>query len=165
MRTGFGQDTIPRMKASDHNSASGAGRREFATTRWSVVISAGQTHSPDSQRALASLCETYWVPLYVYVRRRVSDVNEAQDLTQAFFAELLEKNYVGTASPARGRFRAFLLTALKHFLSKEWERARAQKRGGGRPLYSLDFDSADSLLRFGPAPGLTAEQCFDKQWG
>ncbi|MDA1051400.1 MAG: sigma factor [Planctomycetota bacterium] len=104
----------------------------FATTHWSIVVSAGQTPSPDSRRALASLCEAYWQPLYAYARRRVPDFNEAQDLTQAFFAELLEKNYVGSATPERGRFRAFLLTAFKHFLSKQWEKAKAQKRGGGR---------------------------------
>jgi len=152
------------MDADDRNPGAASRDREFATTRWSLVISAGQNSSPESQRALASLCETYWPPLYAYVRRRVPDVNEAQDLTQAFFAELLEKNYVGTATPARGRFRAFLLTALKHFLSKERDRARAQKRGGGRRLYSLDFASADSALQVDPAAGLTAEQCFDKQW-
>lgn len=141
-----------------------AASSRFATTRWSVVISAGHNSSPDSKRALASLCETYWYPLYAYVRRRVPDVNEAQDLTQAFFAELLEKNYVGSATRERGRFRAFLLTAFKHFLSKEWEKAKTQKRGGGRAPLSLDFDSADSSLRIDPAAGLTAEQFYDQQW-
>lgn len=139
-------------------------RHEFATTRWSIVISAGRDSTHDSKRALESLCETYWYPLYAYVRRRVADTNEAHDLTQAFFAELLEKNYVGSAVPERGRFRAFLLTALKHFLSKQWERARAQKRGGGRAPISLDFEAADSSFRFQPASGLTAEQDYDRQW-
>jgi RNA polymerase sigma-70 factor (ECF subfamily) len=113
---------------------------------------------------LESLCETYWYPLYAYVRRRVPDVNEAQDLTQAFFAELLEKNYVGSATPDRGRFRAFLLTAFKHFLSKGWKKAKAQKRGGGRAPIPLDFESADSSIRIEPASGLTAEQFYDQQW-
>jgi RNA polymerase sigma-70 factor (ECF subfamily) len=113
---------------------------------------------------LESLCETYWYPLYAYVRRRVADVSEAQDLTQAFFAELLEKNYVGSATPNRGRFRAFLLTAFKHFLSKEWEKAKAQKRGGGRAPIPLDFESADSKIRIETASGLTAEQFYDQQW-
>ena len=94
-------------------------------------MSAGRASSPDSRRALASLCETYWFPLYAYVRRRVLDVSEAHDLTQAFFAELLDKNYIGSATPERGRFRAFLITAFKHFLSKQWEKSRTQKRGGG----------------------------------
>ena len=127
------------MEPPDKLAAPSPPRHEFATTHWSIVISAGHDSSPDSKRALESLCETYWYPLYAYARRRVADVNEAQDLTQAFFAELLEKNYIGSAVPDRGRFRAFLLTAFKHFLSKQWEKAKAQKRGGGRTPISLDF--------------------------
>ncbi len=138
--------------------------RQFATTRWSLVVSAGRQSSPHSQQALAALCSTYWYPLYAYVRRRVADVNEAQDLTQAFFAELLEKNYVGAATPERGKFRAFLLTAFKHFLAKHWEKAKAQKRGGGRAPIPLDFSAADSTLRIEPAAGLTPEQWYDQQW-
>ena len=148
---------------SDDDRSRGKSPR-FATTRWSVVVSAGQQSSPDSQRALESLCEVYWYPLYIYVRRRVADVNEAQDLTQAFFAELLEKNYVGSATPDRGRFRAFLLTALKHYLSKQWEKGRAQKRGGGHVPISLDYQAADSSLTIEPASGLTPEQLYDQQW-
>lgn len=138
--------------------------RAFATTQWSIVVAAGHRSSPDSKHALESLCHAYWYPLYAYVRRRVPDVNEAHDLTQAFFAELLEKNYVGSATPERGRFRTFLLTAFKHFLGKRWEKARAQKRGGGRPSISLDFQSADSSLRIEPTAGLTAEQLYERQW-
>jgi RNA polymerase sigma factor (sigma-70 family) len=152
------------MESSDQNPAPVRASREFATTRWSIVISAGHRSSPDSKRALASLCETYWYPLYAYARRRVSDVNEAQDLTQAFFVELLEKNYVGAATPDRGRFRAFLLTAFKHFLAKEWEKAKAQKRGGSRAPISLDFQSADSSLRIEPSAGVTPEEFYDRQW-
>ena len=136
----------------------------FATTHWSIIAAAGYQPSADSKRALESLCAAYWHPLYAYVRRRVHDVNEAQELTQAFFAELLEKNYVGSATPERGRFRSFLLTAFKHFLSKEWEKAKAQKRGGGRVPISLDFHSEDSRLCIEPATGLTAEQYYDQQW-
>jgi RNA polymerase sigma-70 factor (ECF subfamily) len=94
----------------------------------------------------------------------VPDVNEAQDWTQAFFAELLEKNYVGSATPERGRFRSFLLTAFKHFLAKEMEKGKAQKRGGGRAPISLDFQTAESSLRIEPAAGLTAEQFYEQQW-
>ncbi len=141
-----------------------SGADEFATTRWSVVLTAGHGSSRDSRQALESLCKTYWYPLYAYVRRRVKDVNEAQDLTQAFFAELLEKNYVDSATPDRGRFRAFLLTAFKHFLSKQWSRAKAQKRGGGRAPIPLDFESADARCRIEPCAGLTAEQLYDRQW-
>ncbi len=136
----------------------------FATTRWSLVIQAGHASTTEADSALASLCEAYWCPLYSYVRRRVADTNEAQDLTQAFFAELLEKKYVEMATPERGRFRSFLLTSLKHFLSKEWEKAKAQKRGGGRSPISFDFESADTSFRIEPAGGHTPEQLFDRQW-
>lgn len=143
---------------------SGRPGREFDTTRWSIVVAAGRVSSPHSRQALAALCETYWLPLYGYVRRRVSDVSEAQDLTQAFFAELLQKNHVGAATPERGRFRSFLLTSLKHFLSKEWDRAKAQKRGGGRTPIALDFERADSRITLEPSVGLTPEQLYDRQW-
>lgn len=138
--------------------------RVFATTRWSMVISAGRQSSPESNRALAGLCETYWYPLYAYVRRRVTDVNEAHDLTQAFFCELLEKNYVESADPERGKFRAWLITAFKNFLSKEWDKAKAQKRGGGIAPIPLDFAAADSHINIEPATGLTPEQIYDQQW-
>jgi DNA-directed RNA polymerase specialized sigma24 family protein len=136
----------------------------FVATRWSVVLLAGRRSSPDSRQALQSLCEAYWYPLYAYARRQVGDINDAQDLTQAFFAELLAKNYVAAAKADRGRFRAFLLTSLKHFLSKEWAKDRAQKRGGGKAPISLDFKSADSQYGIEPAGGLTAEQLYDREW-
>ena len=138
--------------------------RAFATTRWSVVIAAGGDSSDGAKQALQVLCENYWLPLYGYACRRVSDRSEARDLTQAFFAELLEKNYVGDADRRRGKFRAFLLTAFKHFLSKEWDKAKALKRGGGRSFISLDFDLADSSIQIDPATDLTAEQIYDHQW-
>lgn len=152
------------MASDEPHSATPASHRTFATTQWSVVIAAGRESSPDSREALAALCWTYWAPLYAYVRRRVPDVNEAQDLTQAFFAELLEKNYVGQADQQRGQFRGFLLTAFQHFLSKEWEKARAQKRGGGKVAIPLDFRSVDSSFRIEPTGGLTAEQLYDREW-
>jgi RNA polymerase sigma-70 factor (ECF subfamily) len=138
--------------------------RQFEATRWSLVLAAGHRSSPDAQRAMASLCEAYWYPLYAYVRRRVPDINQAHDLTQDFFAELLAKNYVGSATAERGRFRAFLLTALKHFLFKEWDRAKAQKRGGGKVPIPLDFESADSRYRIESSRGLTAEEHYDREW-
>lgn len=151
------------MKSNEHDSGPVPPRHQFATTHWSIVSSAGHK-SPSSDRALETLCETYWYPLYAYIRRRVPDVNEAQELTQAFFAELLEKNYVGTATPERGRFRAYLITALKHFLGKEWEKAKAQKRGGGRVPLSLNFPSEDASNSLEPAGGITPEQRYDQQW-
>lgn len=152
------------MSSRVPHSAPLPSHRAFATTQWSVVIAAGQDSSPGSREALAALCKTYWAPLYAYVRRRVPDVNEAQDLTQAFFAELLDKNYVGQAEQQRGQFRAFLITAFKHFLSKEWEKRKAQKRGGGKAPIPLDFRSVDSSIRIEPSGGLTAEQLYDREW-
>jgi RNA polymerase sigma-70 factor (ECF subfamily) len=152
------------MSARDDSPPPAADFRRFATTQWSVVLAAGGIEPKEARKALSHLCEIYWYPLYGYVRRRVPEVSEAQDLTQAFFAELLEKNYVSAAMPQRGRFRAFLLTAFKHFLSKQWEKARAQKRGGGFSPISLDFDSADSSFSIEPASGLTADQFYDQQW-
>src|SRR5262245_2127506 len=120
------------MSASDPFPKPGpAHARQFATTRWSLVAAAGQGSSPQSQQALATLCKVYCYPLYAYSHRHLSSAHDPQDLTQAFFAELLEKGYLQAADPQRGKFRSFLLTAFKHFLSRERERACAQKRGGG----------------------------------
>src|SRR5262245_20123781 len=105
---------------------------DFQTTQWSVVLAAGQRVSPDAERALSELCQKYWLPLYGYVRRRVGDLYEAQDLTQEFFCRVLEKNFFAAADPTRGRFRAFLLSSLKNFLANQWEKSRAAKRGGGK---------------------------------
>ena len=114
--------------------------------------------------ALESLCQAYWFPLYAYVRKRVVNVEEARDLTQAFFEQLLEKNYLAEANSERGRFRSFLITAFKHFLSKEWEKARAEKRGGGRVTLSLDFQDGDSRISHEPTCDLTPEQIYEQQW-
>src|SRR4051812_8557054 len=135
--------------------------RDFATTRWSVVLAAGRRTSPESRQALEDLCHRYWPPLYAYVRGRVQDVDTARDLTQEFFARLLEKNILAAADPERGRFRAFLLIACKNFLANERDRARAAKRGGGRPILSLDFDAFDS--RCGPAHDETPERIYLRQ--
>ena len=138
--------------------------RIFATTQWSVVLAAGHKSSPEAGAALARLCEMYWYPLYAYVRRRGNNVDEAQDLTQGFFAQLLEKDYVASADPDRGRFRAFLLTAFKHFLSKQRDKARAQKRGGRRAQFSLDLELGESRYVAGPTDKLTPDQVFDREW-
>jgi RNA polymerase sigma-70 factor (ECF subfamily) len=136
----------------------------FQTTHWSLVLRAGQRADRDADTALATLCERYWYPLYVYVRRRVADGAEAQDLTQEFFAWLLEKNPLASACPERGRFRGFLLTALKNFLANQWDRAKAQKRGGGVRRLSLDLDDGESRLRLEPAHELTPERLYARQW-
>jgi RNA polymerase sigma-70 factor (ECF subfamily) len=128
-----------------------------------VVLAAGTGETTESNRALAKLCDAYWPALYAYVRRRIQQVDEAEDLTQAFFERLLEKNYLAEANPQRGRFRAFLLTAFKHFLSKEWAKAKAQKRGGGRKPLSLDFARYDASWAE-PADEQTAERHYQRQW-
>ncbi len=138
--------------------------RGFATTQWSAVLLAGHESSPDAGAALAGLCETYWYPLYAYVRRRGHDMNDAQDLTQEFFSLLMDRNYVAAARPERGRFRSFLLVSFKHFLSKERDRANAQKRGGHRLTISLDLASGESRYLGTSTSSLTAEQLYERQW-
>lgn len=143
---------------------SARGPHEFETTRWSLVLAAGHRSSPDAQAALTTLCRSYWFPLYSYVRRRVGNRDEAQDLTQAFFVQLLEKDYLAVARPERGKFRAFLLTSLKHFLSNQWDKARAQKRGGGRAAIPLDLAAGESRYCLEPMDELTPERLFERQW-
>ena len=140
------------------------GGSRFETTHWSLVLAAGHDSSPDSNEALSTLCRTYWYPLYAYVRRRVKDVHEAEDLTQAFFAQLLAKRRLAVAQAGRGKFRSFLLASLKNFLDNEWDKARTQKRGGGRKLIPLDFQSGESRYKLEPADELTPERLYDKQW-
>ena len=122
-------------------------RAVFVTTHWSVVLAAGDAKSPQANEALEKLCRTYWYPLYAYVRRKGYDADEAQDLTQEFFARLLAKNYLSVADRNKGKFRSFLLGTLEHFLAREWTKAHAQKRGGGNLTFSLDELDAENLLR------------------
>src|SRR4051812_27186607 len=139
-----------------------AGR--FATTRWSIVLAAGQQPSSGSQEALATLCRMYWYPLYAFVRRLGHQPADAQDLTQAFFTCLLEQEYLQAANKERGRFRSFLLACFRHFLSKRRDRARAQKRGGGRSLLPLDFVVGEHQYTLEPAHELTAERLYERRW-
>lgn len=136
----------------------------FATTRWSLIAGAAQQNSPEARAALEALCGAYWYPVYAYVRRRVSDVHTAQDLTQSFFARLLERGTIAGANPERGRFRAFLLTACKRFLINEWEMDRAAKRGGRQSILSLDLSRGESRYSTEPADTLTPERLFERQW-
>lgn len=139
-------------------------RVSFATTHWSLVLEAGRAPRADADSALATLCQHYWYPLYAYVRRRVQDVSEAQDLTQEFFARLLEKELLAQAAPDRGRFRSFLLTAMQNFLTNEWRKTQATKRGGGLQVLSIDFDAGDSRLNLDPGHAWTAEKLFERNW-
>jgi RNA polymerase sigma-70 factor (ECF subfamily) len=152
------------LPVDEQHDPAPSGSRQFATTRWSLVLAAGKRSSPQSSAALATLCENYWYPLYAYVRRRGHEANEAEDFTQAFFARLLEKNDLAAADPERGRFRSFLLASLKHFLANEWDRARAEKRGGGRAALSIDFGTAEERYRAEPTHDLTPEKIFERRW-
>ena len=152
-----------------HSSVSNGHSPRFATTRWSLVLLAKDRPSSDSRAALADLCRAYWYPIYSLIRRRSRDAHEAQDLTQGFFTTLLEKNFLGQVDPARGRFRAFLLAAIKHFVANEWDKKRAQKRGGDRSIVSLnirsfDWNSGESRFAMEPAHGVTPERQFERQW-
>ncbi|MBE7502710.1 MAG: sigma-70 family RNA polymerase sigma factor [Verrucomicrobiales bacterium] len=138
--------------------------RGFARTRWSVVLKAAQAVGPEAEAALASLCETYWFPLYAFVRRQGHPPHDAEDLTQAFFARLLERRYLDGLEREGGRFRSFLLTALKRFLANEWDRVRAAKRGGRRSIVSLDGESAESRYEVEPSHALTPDKVYERQW-
>jgi RNA polymerase sigma factor (sigma-70 family) len=140
-----------------------ARRQTFVTTHWSVVLSAARSDTTHARDALAKLCQTYWPPLYAYVRRRGYSAEDAEDLTQGFFAALLQHKAVATVSPDKGRFRSFLLASLNHFLSDEWDKTRAQKRGSGKVI-SFDTQTAETWLEQVPSPNLTPEKAFELRW-
>jgi RNA polymerase sigma-70 factor (ECF subfamily) len=129
------------------------------------VLSARDKNSPQSADALEKLCRAYWYPLYAYVRRTGQSKENAEDLTQAFFARLLEKNFLEAAEPERGRFRSFLLVALKRFLANEWDRSRAQKRGGGRTPVSLDTELAERKFKIETSAGdISPDRLYERRW-
>jgi RNA polymerase sigma-70 factor (ECF subfamily) len=136
----------------------------FTTTHWTVVLKAGETDSPSATQALDQLCRTYWYPLYAFVRRKGHSSHDAQDLTQAFFARLLEKNYVAQADRERGRFRTYLLAALTHFLADEWDKAQRLKRGGGQAIISFDAALAEERYRLEPIDQLDAAKLYERRW-
>jgi len=147
----------------------GAGRTEgaspaFTTTHWSVVLAAREAHSPRSAQALETLCRAYWYPLYAYVRRQGYSPEDALDSTQAFFARLLEKNYLGQVEPQKGKFRSFLLAALRHFLSDQRDQARTVKRGGRVVHISLDAQDAEARYRLEPVDRMDAERILERRW-
>jgi RNA polymerase sigma factor (sigma-70 family) len=154
------QDMARQSNAVDDSSDP----RWFSTTHWSVVLSAGRTESSHASDALEKLCRGYWPPLYSYIRRQGHGPTDAQDLTQAFFAKLLAKNFWARADPQKGRFRSFLLTALRHFLADERDRARTAKRGGGLSFISLDEQASEERYLQGLSQNLSGEQQFDRQW-
>jgi RNA polymerase sigma-70 factor (ECF subfamily) len=137
----------------------------FATTQWNVVLAARDGTEGEARRALESLCEAYWYPLYAYLRRRGPSAEEARDLTQGFFADLLSRDFLAAIDRSKGRFRSFLLASLENFLSHEREKQQALKRGGGvRPL-PLDVETAETRYALEPADQLTPEKVFERRWG
>ncbi len=151
------------MGTTSSHTATAANPACFLTTHWSVVLAAGHP-SPRSQAALEKLCRTYWYPLYTYVRRRGYSPEDAQDLTQEFFFRLLRHNWVAAADQARGRFRSFLLMALNRFLTNEWHKGSARKRGGGVRMIPLEFQTAETRFVREPVDTRTPEQCYEQQW-
>jgi RNA polymerase sigma-70 factor (ECF subfamily) len=153
------------MSPLDQKSQSGVpGSERFRTTHWSIVLAAGRRSSPGAKGALEALCRVYWYPMYAYLRRKGYSPDDAQDLTQSFFARLLEKNVAGKADRTRGKFRSFLLASLDHFLAGEWRRAGTRKRGAGRVALSLEFASGESRYALEPAHELTAEKIYQRRW-
>lgn len=146
-----------------NSNAAPHGAGNFATTRWSVVLAAG-TDNTRAGDALGELCRLYWYPLYAFVRRQGHAPHDAQDLTQEFFARLIEKQWLGDVARERGRFRAWLLASMRHFLANEWNKVRTQKRGGGAPVVSLDETDAEGRYLHEPAALVDAEQLYDRRW-
>lgn len=136
----------------------------FATTRWTLVVRAGSITAPESKRALEELCRLYWYPLYAYVRRQGRSREDAEDITQGFFARFLQRNYLEGLSVEKGRFRAFLLGALKHYLANEHDRNKRLKRGGDSTILSLDWELADQRYQIEPADYSSPDRLYDRAW-
>jgi RNA polymerase sigma-70 factor (ECF subfamily) len=139
------------------------GSSQFPPTRWTLVVEAGDPHRKDAHSALVFLCENYWYPLYAYLRRRGYRADQAQDLTQGFFIQVLEGRYLDRADPEKGRFRSFILTSLKFFVADEQDRQRAHKRGGGL-VVPLEFSSGEERYQREPAHDETPERIFERRW-
>ncbi len=151
----------PSYPAGGDPPATAAG---FHTTHWSVVLAARAKDASSGKEALASLCSSYWYPLYAFIRRQGSSRDEAEDLTQEFFYRFLERNSLAYVQPAAGKFRSFLLACLKNFLANERERAHAQRRGSGQPLVPLDSTDAETRYSLEPADQRTSEAVFERRW-
>ena len=142
------------------------GAAQFRTTRWSVVYRAGarECSEEDGRRALEELCRAYWRPLHTYVRRQGYSEDDAQDLTQEFFARLLQDSSLSFVHESKGRFRSFLLASIKHLLANEWKRATRQKRGGGAAHFSLEEEMATGRAQPELLDHLDPEKAFEKRW-
>jgi RNA polymerase sigma-70 factor (ECF subfamily) len=153
------------LRPTSEPAPHGSGHAQFDQTHWSLVLSAAGRRNPSqAAKSLEQLCSLYWPPLYAFIRRQGESPQDAEDLTQEFFLRLLDKDYLKTVDQSKGRFRSFLLASLKHFLSNERDKARAQKRGGGQPALSLDFSSAETHAHFQPAENDTPETIFERRW-
>jgi RNA polymerase sigma factor (sigma-70 family) len=138
---------------------------QFPNTRWTLVLAAANEDQPGYRAAaLSSLCESYWYTLYAYLRRRGYDSDQAGDLTQEFIVRLLSGRYIDRADPEKGRFRSFLLSSLKLFLSDEWDREHAKKRGGGAPTLPFEISSGEELYRREPSHDETPERIYERRW-
>jgi RNA polymerase sigma factor (sigma-70 family) len=152
------------MDNGGHEGVSRSGRQGFEATRWSLVLAAQGDDTVKAGNALAELCRVYWYPLYAFVRRMGRTSEEAEDLTQEFFARVIEHSYFDAAAQAKGKFRTFLLTAFRHFLANEWDKTRAQKRGGGVPVLSIDQQQAEERFDLEPADPASPEKLYERQW-
>ncbi len=152
------------MRTEEFHSGPEAHGGVFGTPHWSVVLAAGQQQSPQAAEALDQLCRTYWYPLYVYTRRRGYPPEDAQDLTQAFFAHLLSREFLTNVGPEKGKFRSFLLTCLKHFLTDEWKKAHTARRGGAAGPVSLDWEQAEARYRSETRNEASAEALYERRW-
>jgi RNA polymerase sigma-70 factor (ECF subfamily) len=153
------------MATSDNEPNPGMPKREwFVTTSWTNLMLARQEGTPEAGEALERLCAAYWYPLYAYVRRSGHSAEDAEDLTQAFFTQILEKNYLGAADRRKGKFRSFLLAALNHFLCNEWDYRKAAKRGGGKPMVSLDEKTPEDRYLLEPSTDVSPETIFENRW-
>lgn len=137
---------------------------DFATTRWTVVLAAGDGPTPEAAAALSTLCESYWYPLYAYARRRGQDAATSEDLVQSFFTRILEANYLDRADPARGRFRTFLLTAFQRFLINDYRKSTTERNGGGQFILSLNVGEAEVRLAREPIDRWTPEKAYAREW-
>jgi RNA polymerase sigma-70 factor (ECF subfamily) len=136
----------------------------FTTTRWSIVIKAGQGESPQADDALERLCRAYWYPIYIFLRRSGWTAHDAEDLTQAFFERVLEKDYLQAVDRTKGKFRSFLLAMLQHFVANHRRDARAEKRGGRVSFISINDESMDEKHLASAFADTSAEQSFERQW-
>jgi RNA polymerase sigma factor (sigma-70 family) len=151
-------------RSDDPLSATSLGRASFRTTHWSVGLAAAERGSPGADEALAKLCQVYWYPLYAFIRRRGHGPEEAEDLTQEFFARLVDRNHLAGITIEGGKFRSYMLTVLKHFLTNERERALTQKRGGHNTFFSIDDKTAENRYQFEPVDHTTPESIFERHW-